>query len=296
MIIGFIGIGQMGRHMARHIQAAGYDLAVNDIQKEAAAGLLEKGAAWADTPESLTESCRVVISSLPSPRSVEEVVYGKKGLKAGWKKDDIYIDMSTNSPLTVRSIAEDAKRMGVHVLDAPVSGGTIGAEKGTLTIMVGGDAEALQKVRPVLETMGKNIYHVGDIGCGNITKLVNNLIALGCNSITAEGFALGAKAGIEPDTLFEILKVSTANNWDLQQYPSTVLKGNFEPGFKISLAYKDIGLALDLGKSYGVPLPVGQAVKKDLGEAMDAGFADKGVDAVILNLEKITGTPVRTSK
>jgi 2-hydroxymethylglutarate dehydrogenase len=296
MEIGFIGIGQMGRHMARHIQAAGFDLAVNDIRKEAAAALLEKGAAWADSPEALTESCRIVISSLPNPRTVEEVVYGKNGLKAGWKKGDIYIDMSTNSPLTVRRIAQDAKAMGVSVLDAPVSGGTIGAEKGTLTIMIGGDAEALQKVRPVLETMGKNIYHVGDIGCGNITKLVNNLIALGCNSITAEGFALGAKAGIKPDTLFEILKVSTANNWDLQQYPSTVLKGNFEPGFKISLAYKDIGLALDLGKSYGVPLPVGQAVKKDLGEAMDAGFSDKGVDAVILNLEKITGTPVRTSK
>jgi 2-hydroxymethylglutarate dehydrogenase len=296
MKIGFIGIGQMGRHMSRHIQAAGYDLVVNDIQKEAAAGLLGQGAVWADTPESLTKSCRIVISSLPNPRIVEEVVYGKKGLKAGWKKGDIYVDMSTNSPLTIRNIAEDAKGMGVSVLDAPVSGGTIGAEKGTLTIMVGGDAKALQKVRPVLETMGKNIYHVGDIGCGNITKLVNNLIALGCNSITAEGFALGAKAGIKPDTLFEILKVSTANNWDLQQYPSTVLKGNFEPGFKISLAYKDIGLALDLGKSYGVPLPVGQAVKKDLGEAMDAGFSDKGVDAVILNLEKITGTPVRTSR
>jgi 2-hydroxymethylglutarate dehydrogenase len=296
MKIGFIGIGQMGKHMARHIQAAGYDLAVNDIQKEAAAGLLEKGAVWADSPKALTESYRIVISSLPSPRIVEEVVYGKKGLKTGWKKGDIYIDMSTNSPLTVRKIAQDAKAMGVSVLDAPVSGGTIGAEKGTLTVMVGGDTEVLQKVRPVLETMGKNIYHVGDIGCGNITKLVNNLIALGCNSITAEGFALGVKAGIKPDTLFEILKVSTANNWDLQQYPSTVLKGNFEPGFKISLAHKDIGLALALGKSFGVPLPVGQSVKKDLQEAMDAGFSDKGVDAVILNLEKITGIPVRSSK
>lgn len=296
MKIGFIGIGQMGKHMARHIQAAGYGLVVNDVQKEIAAGLLEKGAAWADSPKALAESCRIVISSLPGPRVVEEVVYGNNGLKSGWKNGDIYIDMSTNSPLTVRRIAEDAKTMGVNVLDAPVSGGTVGAEKGTLTIMVGGDIKALEKVKPVLETMGKNIYHVGDIGCGNITKLVNNLIALGCNSITAEGFALGAKAGIKPDTLYEILKVSTANNWDLQQYPATVFKGNFEPGFKISLAYKDIGLALDLGESYGVPLPVGQAVKKDLEEAMDAGYADKGVDAVILNLEKITGTPVRSSQ
>jgi 2-hydroxymethylglutarate dehydrogenase len=296
MNIGFIGIGQMGRHMAGHIRSAGYGLVVNDVQKETSAGLLEKGATWADTPAAVTESCRIIISSLPSPKIVEEVVYGKNGLKSGWKNGDIYVDMSTNSPLTVRRIAEDAKTMGVSVLDAPVSGGTVGAETGTLTIMAGGDLDALEKVKPVLQTMGKNIYHVGDIGCGNITKLVNNLIALGCNSITAEGFALGAKAGIKPDALYEILKVSTANNWDLQQYPATVFKGNFEPGFKISLAYKDIGLALDMAQSYSVPLPVAQAVKKDLEEAMDAGYADKGVDAVILNLEKITGTPVRGSK
>lgn len=296
MKIGFIGIGQMGKHMSGNILAAGYELVVNDVQKESSAPLLEKGAEWAESPKALAASCRIVISCLPSPQIVEQVVYGKDGLKAGWKKGDIYIDMSTNSPLTIRRIAEDASSIGVNVLDAPVSGGTKGAEKATLTIMVGGEADALKKARKVLEAMGKNIYHVGEVGCGNVTKLVNNLIALGCNSITAEGFALGAKAGINPGTLFEILKVSTANNWDLQQYPNTVFKGNFEPGFKISLAYKDIGLALALGDSYGVPLPVGESVKKDLEEAMAAGLSDKGVDAVILNLEKITGVQVRASE
>jgi 3-hydroxyisobutyrate dehydrogenase len=125
---------------------------------------------------------------------------------------------------------------------------------------------------------------------------VNNLIALACNSITAEGFALGAKAGVKPEVLYDIIKVSTANSWTVQQYPDTTFQGNFEPGFKISLAHKDIGLALALGDDYGVPLPVGQAVKQDLEEAMAAGLADKGVDAVILNLEKITGVPVRTQK
>ena len=296
MKIGFIGIGQMGKHMSRNIQAAGYDLVVNDVQKESAALILEKGAAWADTPQSLAESCRVIISCLPGPQIVEQVVYGAHGLKSGWKKGDIYIDMSTNSPLTIRRIAEDARAMGVDVMDAPVSGGTRGAEKGTLTIMVGGDSNALEKVRKVLESMGKNIYHVGDAGCGNVAKLVNNLIGLACNSITAEGFVLGVKAGINPDVLFEIISVSTGNNWSLQQYPNTVFKGNFEPGFKVSLAYKDIGLALALGDNYGVPLPVGKAVKKDLEEAMTTGLADKGVDAVILNLEKTTGVKVRTSK
>jgi 2-hydroxymethylglutarate dehydrogenase len=296
MKIGFIGIGQMGQHMARNIIAGGYQVFVNDIRREAATSIIESGAAWASTPQALTELCRIVISSLPSPRSVEEVVYGNDGLKSGWKKGDIFIDMSTNSPTTIRKIARDASEMGVTVLDAPVSGGTRGAEKGTLTIIVGGEAEGLEKVREVLETMGKNIYHVGEVGCGNTAKLVNNLIALGCNSITAEGFALGVKAGIRPDVLYEILKVSTANNWDLLQYPTTTFQGNFEPGFKISLAYKDIGLALTLANNYNLPLTVGEAVKKDLEEAISSGLADKGVDAVILNLEKITGAPVRTGE
>ena len=296
MKIGFIGIGQMGRHMSRNIQAAGYELVVNDVKKETATELLAKGAVWAASPKAVAESCRIVITCLPSTQIVEQVVYGKDGLKSGWKKGDVYIDMSTNSPVTVRRIAQDAGAMGVIVLDAPVSGGTKGAEKGTLTIMVGGDPEGLKKVRQVLEAMGKNIYHVGEVGCGNAAKLVNNLIALACNSITAEGFVLGTKAGIDPGVLFEILKVSTANSWTVQQYPNTVFQGNFEPGFKVSLAYKDIGLALALGDNYGVPLPVGKAVKQDLEEAMAAGLSDKGVDSVILNLEKATGVQVRTSK
>jgi 3-hydroxyisobutyrate dehydrogenase-like beta-hydroxyacid dehydrogenase len=159
--------------------------------------------------------------------------------------------------------------------------------------MVGGDAAALEKVRRVLETMGQKIFPVGAVGCGNTAKLVNNLISLACNSISAEGFTLGVKAGINPDVLLEILKVSTGNNWCAQQYPNTTFKGNFEPGFKISLAYKDINLALALGEENGVPLPVGETVRQDLQDAMAAGLQDKGVDAVILSLEKAAGVQVR---
>ena len=294
MKIGFIGIGQMGRHMARNILAGGFDLAVHDIRKEAAVPLMEQGAEWAETPAALAESCRVVISCLPSPESVEQVVNGENGLKSGWEKGDIYIDMSTNSPLTIQRIARDASEMGVTVMDAPVSGGTKGAENATLTIMVGGDTDILNRVRKILEVMGPNIHHVGGVGCGNIAKLVNNLVGLACNSITAEGFVLGVKAGIEPGTLFNILSSSTGNNWSLQQYPATVFRGNFEPGFKVNLANKDVGLALALRDTYGVPLPVGKAVKNDLEEAVAAGLGDKGVDAVILNLEATTGVRVRT--
>jgi 3-hydroxyisobutyrate dehydrogenase-like beta-hydroxyacid dehydrogenase len=293
MEIGFIGIGQMGKRMSHRILEAGYSLTVHDLHKEAAVPLLEKGAKWGNTPGDVARACRVVITSLPAPKDVEQVVYGESGLKSGWKDGDIYIDMSTNSPSTVRRIAADAGKMGVAVLDAPVSGGTKGAEAGTLTVMVGGDSASLEKVRKLLGTMAQRIFPVGDVGCGNAAKLVNNLISLTCNSISAEGFVLGTKAGINPAVLLDIIKVSTGNNWCAQQYPDTVFRDNFEPGFKVSLAYKDISLALDFGKEYGVPLPVGAAVQKDLHDTMAAGLEDKGVDAVILPLEKTAGVKVR---
>jgi 2-hydroxymethylglutarate dehydrogenase len=296
MKIGFIGIGQMGRHMARRILEAGYDLTVYDVNKQAAAPLLAKGAQWGNSPAAMAESCEVIFTSLPTPKIIEEVVYGKNGLSRGWKKGDIYVDMSTNSPALMKKIAADAKKKDVAVLDAPVSGGTKGAEAGTLTIMVGGEATVLKKVNSLLSTMGQRIFHVGDIGCGNVAKLVNNMISLACNSISAEGFVLGTKAGIDPQTLLDIISTSTGDNWCLRQYPKTTFQGNFEPGFKIGLAYKDIGLALDLGKDYEVPLPIGIAIKKDLEETMAAGLTDKGVDAVILPLEKAAGVKVRTLK
>ena len=286
MKIGFIGIGQMGIHMARQIQAAGHGLVVHDVNKGAAAPLLERARNGPETPKEVAEVCGMVITCLPTPQIVEEVVYGRQGLMSGWKTGDIYIDMSTNSPSLVRRIAEDAGAMGVEVLDAPVSGGTRGAEAGTLTIMVGGDAAILERARPVLEPMANKIFHLGEVGCGNVAKLVNNMIGLTCNSVCAEGFVLGVKAGIDPQVLYDLLTVSTANNWSLQQYPSTVFKGNFSPGFKVALAHKDINLALGLGEEYGVPLPVAEAVKADLAETIEAGLGEQGVDAVILPLEE----------
>jgi 2-hydroxymethylglutarate dehydrogenase len=296
MKIGFIGIGQMGIHMSRHIQTAGHSLVIHDVNKDAAMPLVQTGAEWADTPKAVAEACRIVITCLPTPQIVEEVVYGNHGVRSGWKTGDIYIDMSTNSPSTVRHIAEAARPLGVGVLDAPVSGGTRGAESGTLTIMVGGDPAVLERARPVLEPMANKIFHVGDIGCGNVAKLVNNMIGLACNSICAEGFVLGVKAGIDPQVLFDLLTISTANNWSLQQYPNTVFKGNFAPGFKVALAHKDITLAIGLGDEYGVPLPVARAVKADLGETMAAGRAEQGVDAVILGLEEAASVQVRASR
>jgi 3-hydroxyisobutyrate dehydrogenase-like beta-hydroxyacid dehydrogenase len=201
--------------------------------------------------------------------------------------------MTTNAVSTVRLIAEEAAKLGVGVLDAPVSGGTRGAEAGTLTVIVGGDAAVLERARPVLEPMAGTIFHVGGVGCGNVAKLVNNMIGLICNSACAEGMVLGAAAGIHPQVLYDLMIVSTADNWSLRHYARTVFNRDFEPGFKISLAHKDMGLALGLGEEYGVPLPVAQAAKDDLAAAMAAGLGDKGVDGVILPLEEKVGVIVK---
>src|SRR3989304_731231 len=259
MNVGFIGIGEMGGRMSRHVLEAGYDLTVHDVRKGVVKDLLDKGAQWADSPKATAETCQVVISCLPTPIQVQEVVYGANGLMAGWKTGDIYVDMSTNSPTVMRQVAKDAKAMGVAVLDAPVTGGTRGAQEGTLTIMVGGDKPDLEKIRQILQAMGNKIFHVGDVGCGNVAKLVNNLISLTNNTIDAQAFVLGIKAGIDPQILWEITMSGTARNWNLEKYQRTLFQGNFEPGFRLSLGLKDLGLALQLAREYNVPQLVGAA-------------------------------------
>jgi 2-hydroxy-3-oxopropionate reductase len=296
MRVGFIGIGAMGQPMSRHVLEAGYELVVNDIRKEAAQELVSRGAKWADTPQAVAQSCEVVITSLPMPKDVEDVVYGREGLKAGWKKGDILIDMSTNSPAVIRKIAEEAQARGVEVLDAPVGGGVMGAESKRLAIMVGGKAEVLEKVRKILEAMGDTITRVGDVGCGNIAKLINNMIGLSCSQITYEGMVLGAKAGIDVRTLREVLKNSSGTNFCVQNILPNVFAGNFEPGFRINLALKDIGLALGMAKEYAVPTPICSVLEQQLLEVKASGWGDKGSQSLLLLLERLAGVQVRASQ
>jgi 2-hydroxymethylglutarate dehydrogenase len=293
MNIGFIGVGNMGRHMARHLHEGGYNLWIHDIRKVAAQFLIDKGAKWADSPATVARNCEIVLLSLPGPPQVEEVVFGQNGLASGWKRGDIVIDTSTNSPDTIRGIAGKAKDAGVNVLDAPITGGVPGAEAAKLNFLVGGDAAVLEKVRPILLTMGKNIFHVGDSGCGDVAKLVNNMLALSCFEVDSEAFILGVKAGIDPATLLDVVKASTGANSSVELYSMTVPKGNFDPIFRLSLAVKDIKLALDLGKKNGVPLPIGTAVAERLLAAEAAGLGEKGNQAIALLLEKANGVEVR---
>jgi 3-hydroxyisobutyrate dehydrogenase-like beta-hydroxyacid dehydrogenase len=296
MKAGFIGIGRMGSQMAGNILDAGYDLTVHDLRKEATTHFLEKGAKWADTPKYIAETCDVVFSSLPGPEEVQNVVYGADGLIEGWKAGDIYADMSTNSHDLVIQIAQDASEKGVAFLDSPVTGGTKGAEEGNLVFIVGGEKTALEKIEDILYTMGKKIYHVGDTGSGTVAKLVNNVISITSNAIMAEAFVLGVKAGVDPQMLYEVAVSGTANNWDLEKYPDSVFIGNFEPGFRLSLASKDVGLALQLGREFGVPLPVAAAVDQSFLTAKAAGLGDKQLYSIFEYLENLVGVQVRTTK
>ena len=296
MKIGFIGIGRMGSQMARYILQAGYDLTVHDLRKETATHLLEKGAKWADTPRAMAETCDVVFSSLPGPEDVQKVVYGNDGLMEGWKAGDIYADMSTDSHNLVIQIAQDAAKKGVAFLDAPVTGGTKGAEEGNLVFIVGGEKASLDKIQDILYTMGKKIYHVGDTGSGTVAKLVNNVISITSNAIMAEAFVLGVKAGVDPQMLYEVAFSGTAKNWDLEKYPDSVFIGDFEPGFRLSLASKNVGLALQLGREFGVPLPVAAAVDQSFLAAKAAGFGDKQLYSIFEYLENLVGVQVRTTR
>ncbi len=294
MNIGFIGTGYMGRPMARRLLEAGHDLTVYDVVKNAAQDLLDKGAKWVDMPKAVGESCPVVITMLPGPPEVEETVYGANGLMAGWKNGDIYIDMSTSLPSTIRRVANDAKPKGVSVLDAPVSGGVDGAEAGTLAIMVGGESSTFEKVRgDILEHIGNKINYMGDIGCGSIAKICNNLIALACGNINNEAFVLGVKAGIDPKKLREAVLASSGSNRNLENWPRNVFRGNFEPGFKLNLALKDCRLALTLSREYGVPVPLAATVEQRLLDAAAAGLGEKLYTSTILRLEELTGVKIR---
>ena len=293
MKIGFIGVGVMGSRMAKRLMDARYELVVYDIRKEATSNLLEKGAVWVDTPEEVAKVCEVVFTSLPGPKEVDEVVYGEKGLLAGWKSGDIFIDTTTTSPSSIRSVAEDAKNKGVAVLDAPLGGSTKEIELGTLTFYVGGGAQVLKKIRKILESIGPNIFHVGDIGCGNIVKLISNMLANACNAATAEAFILGTKAGIDVRILHDVLKASHGRNWWLEtRYPETVFQRNFDPGFRITLAVKDIGLAVALAREHDVPQPVNTAVAQKFIEAKAAGYGDMNGAAIICPQEKLHGIEV----
>lgn len=294
--VGFIGLGAMGLPMARKVKERGFPLTVWARRREAAEPLRRDGASWAASPAQLMRESDVAITMVTNSPDVEAVVAGPEGLLAGASSGKVIVDMSTISPSVSRSLAVRAEQHGMDFLDAPVSGGTQGAEAGTLTIMVGGGSDALERVRPVLEAMGGKIFHAGPSGAGEVVKLVNNILVGVIAASTAEAFVLGVKAGVDVETMASIVGASTGASWQLaNQLPLRAFNGTFKPGFMTDLLHKDLGLVLELGAELRSPLFFTALARQLYGEAQAEGFGRDDYTSVLRVLESVAGVEVRTS-
>jgi len=298
MRVGFIGLGQMGGPMSTNVLAAGHDLIVHDIRPDVATVLVAAGARWAQTPRHAASGREIVITSLPGPCQVEEVLLGQDGLLDGLEPGAIWADMSTSVPAVADLVRQRAEPRGVRVIDAPVSGMTAGAKAGTLQIFVGGDEPDYLTARPVLEAMGDpaRIRHVGQHGAGYTVKLMLNLLWFAHLCATAEVLSIGVGAGVDLAVLRDSLLVSPAASQFLAADVLSVLKdGDYDEGFALALACKDLGLAVDLARATGVPAEVSALVEQIYRRAR-AQYGDYGGEMLPMKLlEDLTGRPLRLS-
>jgi 3-hydroxyisobutyrate dehydrogenase len=297
MRIGFIGLGMMGHHMVANLQKAGHELVVFDVRREAGEEALGRGARWAETPADAARQSEVVMTSLPGPKEVEQVALGENGILAGSAPGTIYIDVSTSSPTLIRRIYQVMGERGVRVADAPVSGGVVGAEEATLQIMVGCDADLFEQIKPVLRGIGDRITYIGDVGAGEVAKLVHNEIALVVQQAVAEGLTLGTKAGIQPERLLEAIRGGAYGRGGGGVGPGlerTTLRGDWDrPRFALSLARKDLGLATDLAHEFAVPMPLAAMAEQALIECLNRGWGGKDMTAAFALQEERAQVQVR---
>ena len=299
MRIGFIGLGNMGGPMALNLIKAGHSLSVNDVRREAAAPHLQAGAKWADSPQAVARESELILTSLPGPKEVEAVALGANGIIHGAVAGTIYADLSTGSPTVMRKLHVAFKAKGVHVLDAPVSGGVWGAQRGTLQVMVGGDEPIYNEVKDVLKAVGDKVGYTGSIGSGTIAKLVHNMISVAARSLVAEGFTLGVKAGVKPEALLEAIRGASFGQGLMlsQMIPDVIFKGEFDTvRFALKLARKDIGLATELAREYDVPMPMAAVAEQIMMEAIARGWGDKDSTSPWMLQEEAAGVKVRATK
>ncbi|WP_439950989.1 NAD(P)-dependent oxidoreductase [Neobacillus fumarioli] len=279
-VFGFIGTGVMGKSMAGHILSAGYPLIVYSRTKEKAQELLERGAKWGETPKQVAETASVIFTMVGYPSDVEEVYLGENGLISNGKPGSIFLDMTTSSPSLAEKIYQKAKNKGISILDAPVSGGDIGAREATLSIMVGGDKEAFEAVLPILKLLGTNIVYQGKAGAGQHTKM-SNQIAIASNMIgVCEAIIYAKKAGLNPETVLQSIATGAAGSWSLSNLVPRMLKGDFEPGFYIKHFIKDMKIALEEAERMDMDVP-GLALAKSLYEQLaERGEENSGTQAL----------------
>lgn len=296
MRVGFIGLGIMGKPMARNVMRAGFPLAIYARHPDRVRELVDAGATLVGASAEVARQAEVVVTMLPNAPEVEEVVTGPGGVLEGARPGTIVVDMSTIAPDASRRLADTCAVRGVSFLDAPVSGGSIGAERGTLTIMAGGDAEAFATCRPLFEAMGQpeNVFHVGPSGSGEVVKLANNVLCGVIAAANAEALVLGVKNGVDVAALAKIIGVSSGANWQLSNvFPARVWDGSFTPGFMTDLLLKDLGLAVELAGQGGVPVRLTELTRQMYDETRAAGHGRDDYSSVILQIEEKAGVRVR---
>src|SRR6516165_7311209 len=294
--VGFIGLGNMGMGMGGNIQKADYPMVVFDIRDSAMQPCVKNGARAAGSPAEVARLSDVVFTSLPGPKEVEEVATGASGVLEGIKPGGIYVDLSTSRPTLIRRIEPMFRQKGAHVLDAPVSGGKSGAATRNLAVMVGGERAIYERIKPILDAFGDKVFYAGAIGAGSVCKLVHNMIGHGIRQALAEGLTLGVKAGVETEALWECVRRGAVGRMHYlhEALPATMFRDSYTPAaFTLALARKDLGLATELAREVGVPVPVADFVEGLVLEALARGWGDLDNNVVVRLQEEAAGTSVR---
>jgi 3-hydroxyisobutyrate dehydrogenase len=287
--VGFIGLGNMGNPMAANVLKNGFAVTVFDKNSRAIESLVQAGAKAAASAGAVAEQCEVVLTCVPGSPESEDLYLGAGGLIAAAKSGNVLVDMSSVLPSTPRKLEPQAKARGVQFLEAPVSGGVTGARAATLAIMTGGDAAVLERVRPILRTIGPNIYHVGPVGTGNTVKAINNMMS-SVNSIAMmEGLVVGIKAGIDMQKIYEIVKDSSGNSNALARVPRALIPRNFEPGFKVQLMNKDLDTFTTIAKELHVPVSFANVAQRYQQAALAADLGEKDTSVIFTVIERLAG-------
>ncbi len=296
-MIGFVGLGTMGGTIVRNIRNAGYPMMVHDIRPEASRPFIEEGSQLAGSPADVARHCRIVFTSLPGPREVEEVALGANGLLHGVHDGSVYVDLSSSSPDLIRRIDAEFRLRGARVMDAPLIVGKDGIANKSVEVLVSGVSETYQEVKPILDAFGDTVVYTGELGTGTVIKLAHNLVRRGIGLAIGEGIILGAKAGVEPQLLWDCMR------WGLEvqlrqlvkTFSETVFKGNYEAraSFGIGLSRKDVGLATELGRQHNVPMPIAALVEQLMVQAINRGWSDQSTGSLFRLQEEAAGIAVR---
>jgi len=292
--IGFIGLGIMGRPMSKHLLNAGYELVVHDIVRESVADVVAAGAEEASSSKEVAEKSSIIITMVPDSPDVEAAALGPGGIIEGVSEGDIYVDMSTIAPSVAVAVGDAMAEKGVKCLDAPVSGGDVGAQNAALSIMVGGDDATFDTVKPIFDAMGKSVVLCGPLGAGQTVKACNQVLVAVTIAGVSEALTLGAKAGVDPLKIVQVLSGGLARCGVLENRGERMVNGDFDPGFRIRLHYKDLNIIMKTGNDYQAPLPVTAVVHELFNTAMGKDRGELDHSGLLTVLEDLAGIEART--